>query len=223
VRRLRAAAATLLFPGSGGVTQEDRATSIDRSSGPLRRSPSRGPQLPPMDVGSGLKLLRGMDDEAGDGPGAPRWPCALDRRCSYYSDSLAIDTSHVCVLVRAAGMLAADQPTLGERFGELLASHGCAGRHRLMSSMALLSGEREMNLASPLSAPRLYGELPLDALDVIESIDAGLGEDLPYGPPVHASGGAPAGTSHPPGGRSTPSRWGRRLTCMLRSLSASAG
>lgn len=130
----------------------------------------------------GCTLLRGMRYEAVDGPKPPRWPCALDGRCSYYSDALVIDTSHVCLLVRAASLLAADDPPLAERFRELLVSHMCDGHHRLMSSQALLSDEREMNLASPDSAPRRYGDLPL-ALNVIESIDGGSGEGLPSGPP----------------------------------------
>ncbi len=128
--------------------------------------------------------LRGcMGEQPDGGPASARWRCALDRRCSYYSDALAIDTSHVCVLVRAASLLAADEPTLADRFRELLVSHACDGHHRLMTSHTLLSNDREMNLASPDSAPRRYGDLPLGSLDPIESIDGGPGDGLPPGPP----------------------------------------
>jgi hypothetical protein len=124
-----------------------------------------------------------MGKELGGREAAVRWRCSLDRSCSYESDALAIDTSHVCLLVRAADRLAADEPTLSDRFQELLASHACAGNHRLVSSLTLLSHEREMNLASADSAPRLYGQLPIGALDPIEGVDAGPGDDLPAGLP----------------------------------------
>jgi hypothetical protein len=124
-----------------------------------------------------------MGEEPGGRGAAVPWRCSLDRSCSYESDALAIDTSHVCLLVRAADRLAVEEPLLSDRFQELLASHECAGRHRLMSSLTLLSHEREMNLASPDCALRLYGQLPIGALDPIESVDAGAGDDLPEGLP----------------------------------------
>src|SRR2546422_961696 len=97
--------------------------------------------------------------------GGAQWPRDLDKSCSRYSDTLAIDTSHVSVLVRAARLLAADAPALADRFRDLLRSHTCSGQHRLMSSRTLLTSDTEMNLANPRSAPQLYGHLPTNALD----------------------------------------------------------
>lgn len=126
-----------------------------------------------------------MSEEGTDEPKALRvaGTCALDRRCSFDSDGLAIDTSHVCVLVRAAQLLALENSSIAERFGELLVSHACAGGHRLMSSRTLLTEPSEMNLASADSAVRKYGDLPIDALDLVEPIDGGPGVDLPPGAP----------------------------------------
>lgn len=118
-----------------------------------------------------------------DGGSAARWLCALDRRCSFASEALAVDTSHVCVLVRAASLLACDEPTLAQRFQELLTSHTCGGSHRLMTSQALLSNDNEMNLASPHSALRRYGDLPIGSLELIEPVEGGNGNDLPLGVP----------------------------------------
>jgi hypothetical protein len=120
---------------------------------------------------------------AGDLRAGAHWPCALDQSCSRYSDSLAIDTSHVCVLVRAAKLLADDDTRLADRFRDLLVSHTCSGQHRLMTSRTLLSTDSEMNLASPSSAPQLYGDLPSNSLDVVDSVDGGSGDDLPIGTP----------------------------------------
>lgn len=52
-----------------------------------------------------------------------------------------------------------------------------------MSSRVLLTDDTEMNLASPRSAPRIYGDLPAGALGMIDSVDAGNGDNLPVGPP----------------------------------------
>jgi alkanesulfonate monooxygenase SsuD/methylene tetrahydromethanopterin reductase-like flavin-dependent oxidoreductase (luciferase family) len=119
--------------------------------------------------------------ETEDWRGGAHWPCALDKRCSRFSDALAVDTSHVCVLVRAARLLEDDARTLADRFVELLRAHSCAGQHRLISSRALLAADTEMNLSSPTCAPLIYGYLPPGALDLLESVDGGSGNDLPEG------------------------------------------
>lgn len=96
-------------------------------------------------------------------------PCSLDRRCSLYADGLALDTSHICVLARAAVALALGGSTVAEHFGQLLEAHRCAGQHRLVTSRTLC--EDEMDLADPDSIPRRFADLPVDALDAIECLD----------------------------------------------------
>jgi hypothetical protein len=109
----------------------------------------------------------------------PRWECALDTRCSWFSAGLALDTSHVCVLVRAAVELARYEPAIADRFHDLLVAHACGGSHDLMTSRTLIENDRELNLASSECALRKFGDLPVGALAGVSVVDGGSGEDMP--------------------------------------------
>jgi hypothetical protein len=106
--------------------------------------------------------------------------CSLDRNCCAESEALALDTSYVCVLSRAA-LEVANQDSLGTVFRQLLTIHNCGGEVRLVTSRTLCA--TELNLANPDAPPRRFAALPPDSLDeLLECLDDEDVSELPDPP-----------------------------------------
>lgn len=76
---------------------------------------------------------------------------------------LAIDTSHLCVLARAAKQLAHQANTMSDAFLELLDVHYCGGQRCALTSETLR--HEEQDLSNPDCNILVYADISSDSLD----------------------------------------------------------
>lgn len=74
-----------------------------------------------------------------------------------------IDTSHLCVLARAASRLELDSAPSGQVFDDLLGIHYCNGQRSAVTSNTVYTEEQD--LTQPQCPLHLYATLPPTALD----------------------------------------------------------